>query len=144
MISVATVIMEIVGLLPGGPFTFLHADKPEQNLDDDATFPICYMDFYVVTDDKLHQSGAITEEYAVTLFWGMKSELDWKSNQHDTDCCVPMMATSRKFITLCQKDSRIREVKSSKRRKVKNFFDVNTSGVLQEIRLTFVDGNSIC
>lgn len=142
--TISQTIKEIIENLPGYNFTFLSADKSEQNLFDDIVFPIAYLDFPIESNDTLHKSGSLTAEYTIKILFGMKSELDWFTDKHETDCIEPMRNAARKFITAMQLDSRIKEVKSSKRLDVKNIFDVNMSGCILTITFTVADSNSIC
>jgi len=136
-------IKQLAEAMPQG-LKFLHEDKPGQNLADDAEFPICYLDFPIGSDDSLPKSGIIIAEYVLVILFGMKSELDWTVDQHETNCIEPMRTAARQFLIRLQNDNSIREVKSAKRLDIKNFLDVNISGCVLTVTLTLVDANSIC
>ena len=137
-------INQIVLAMSGYDFTFLHADKPEQNLGDDVTGDIAYLDFPIESADTLHKTGAITAEYEIKILFARKSELEWTTDQHETDCIEPMRTAARKFITALQNDNEIKSVISSRRLDVKNIFDANMSGCIATIKLIVMDANAIC
>jgi len=140
-----TIVEYIESVLTGMSegFTFLYADKPEQNLQDDANFPIAYMD-YLGSDDTPHKTGALTSEYQLNIFFGVKSELDWTTLQHEQNGNAPMRVAAKKFINLLQTGNFFREIKAFKRKDVKNVYDVNITGCLLTVNVTLIDVTPNC
>lgn len=124
-------------------FTVLYADRSEQNLQDETLFPIMFID-PIKSDDGLPKTGIVIAKYPLSIFFGKKSEMDWTTIQHETECNAPMRNAARRFITAMQNDSFFRSVTSAQRQDVKNIFDVNISGCLLTVNVEIVDADSIC
>ena len=145
--TLVSLIAEIIGQLDqvnGNDYLFLHGDKAEQNLNDDTSFSVAYLGFPIESKDTLHKTGAITSVTPIEIYFGMKSEQDWTTQQHENESVEPMRSGAREFIIRCMKDQRIKEIKMNSRMDVKCFLDVCTSGCLLRCEITLVDVNSIC
>lgn len=139
--SALTIISEAVASLEEG-FQFLYAGYPEQNLNDDADFPVAYL--MPLSSLDTATISVVNAKYQVAIYLGGKSNPDWTLQQHEDNCIEPMRQASLKLIVAFQKDSRIKQVTLKKRDVVINKDDVNTSGIWLECELLIVESAPIC
>ena len=141
--TLVQIIADIISQM-NDDFTFLHGDKAEQNLSDDTTFPIAYLGFPIKSKETMPKSGILISETPIEIYFGMKSENDWTTDQHETNCIATMRLARKEFIVRCMKDTRLREVVPTETLDVKLFLDVITSGCLFSMNVKTVDATSIC
>lgn len=141
--SALTIISEAVASLDEG-FQFLYAGYPEQNLNDDADFPVAYLMPLNTLDDLPKYGGVINAKYQVAIYLGELSKPEWSLQQHDDNCIEPMRQASLKLISAFVKDNRIKEVRLKNRNVIINKDDVNTSGIWLECELTMTEQLSLC
>ena len=97
---------------------------------------IVYLDQPITTDYQLTAGGFIGEFYPITLFFMLKSELDWLPEEHEVNCIEPANNAVRQFISLCQNANElINEVSDPSALEFYNLLDVNVSGKSLTIKL---------
>ena len=63
---------------------------------------LIYLDQPITTEYQLTAGGYIGEFYPITLFFMLKSELEWLPSEHDSECIEPANNAIRQFISICQ------------------------------------------
>jgi len=97
---------------------------------------IVYLDQPITTDYQLTAGGYIGEFYNISLFFMLKSELDWLPAEHDFNCIEPANNAIRQFISICQAANElIDEVSDPSAVEFINLLDVNVSGKILTIKL---------
>lgn len=115
---------------------------------DEAAFPVVCFDLPDV-DYILPKSGAILEEYPLTVFVAYKSELDWTGSQHE-DAIEKANTATRELLSLINnsKDvngNRTLEItKVGRGKRVKCAFDVCCSGILVPLTIKPSIFKSVC
>ncbi len=106
---------------------------------------IVYLDQPITTEYQLTAGGYIGEFYAITLFFMMKSDLEWLPAEHDEKCIGPANLAIRQFISLCQdRNDLIDEVDNATALEFINMLDVNVSGKSLNINLKIKVNASVC
>ena len=106
---------------------------------------LIYLDQPITTEYQLTAGGYIGEFYPITLFFMLKSELDWLPTEHDTECIEPANNAIRQFISICQsRNDLIDEVSDPSALEFINLLDVNVSGKSLTIKLKPRINNSVC
>lgn len=144
--NIKTIVKDIVAGLDT-PGTFKIGWKSFQNFkaDNEAVFPLRYLDTPIVSEDSLKQTGYVEEDYRLTIGFLDNTEEGLTSTPEQVDVTIQQqMAQSRQFITRCQNSELIHFVKSSKRTEIINIFDTSLSGIILEIVLTPFNNNEGC
>ena len=106
---------------------------------------LIYLDQPITTEYQLTAGGYIGEFYPITLFFMLKSELEWLPTEHDTECIEPANNAIRQFISICQsRNDLIDEVSDPSALEFINLLDVNVSGKSLTIKLKPRINNSVC
>ncbi len=106
---------------------------------------LIYLDQPITTEYQLTAGGYIGEFYPITLFFMLKSELEWLPTEHDTECIEPANNAIRQFISICQsRNDLIDEVSGPSALEFINLLDVNVSGKSLTIKLKPRINNSVC
>jgi hypothetical protein len=106
---------------------------------------LIYLDQPITTEYQLTAGGYIGEFYPITLFFMLKSELEWLPTEHDTECIEPANNAIRQFISICQdRNDLIDEVSDPSAYEFINLLDVNVSGKSLTIKLKPRINNSVC
>jgi len=131
------VALVFAGLTDPANHTFRIGWKTFQNFkaDEEAVFPLRYLDTPIVGNDSLKQSGLIETDFPLTIGFLDKTKLDATPEEHDV-IIQEQRRQSTIFITACQNSSLIHFVKTVKRTEIVNIFDLNLSGIILEITLT--------
>ena len=106
---------------------------------------LIYLAQPITTEYQLTAGGYIGEFYPITLFFMLKSELEWLPTEHDTECIEPANNAIRQFISICQsRNDLIDEVSDPSALEFINLLDVNVSGKSLTIKLKPRINNSVC
>lgn len=106
---------------------------------------LIYLDQPITTEYQLTAGGYIGEFYPITLFFMLKSELEWLPTEHDTECIEPANNAIRQFISICQdRNDLIDEVLDASALEFINLLDVNVSGKTLTIKLKPRINASVC
>jgi len=128
----------------GDSFRFYHGDENDINLEtDEQTFPFVALLSPVKNKNITVASGAIYEKYILHLFFLYKSELDWNPEEHEVVIQKARLAKNQ-FLSILNKDSRIRSFEESDSIEVFNKTDVNLSGIYLMLSATPQINNSVC
>lgn len=124
---------------------FYHGSTQFQNLiADEQTLPALYLDQPIINDYNLSSSGYISATYPIKLMFLYKSELDYTTTQHDTNCIQPAEAKIREFISRCQENTSIDLITNINGFEFINIFDCNTSGKGLNITIQLNNTDSVC
>jgi len=105
----------------------------------------CFLDQPITTEYQLTAGGYIGEFYNITIFFMLKSELDWTPEEHDEFCIEPANNAIRQFIAILQNaNDIIDEVSSPTSLEFINLLDVNVSGKSLTIKLKPRINASVC
>lgn len=128
-----SIIADVVAELTATPF-FLHGTKSWQNLKSDQidlSNGIVYLDEPITSDDTLEISDALTERYAIKMFFGEKVE---QKQMFDFDehhaVALDMRAVRRQFINKLKYRPEIDSITNVKTVEWLNEFMANISGVV--------------
>jgi hypothetical protein len=141
---IVTVLSDITGSLSTLPApTFYHAEQYEQNVNDEASLPLIYLEHPVKATDTILPQGGQEPTYTVNLFFLDKSNLsdDISTRQVIVDA---MYAIKREFIIRLNQDSRVKAIKSVSYLEVYNVLDINLDGLLVTLVVTLNDGAPVC
>ena len=106
---------------------------------------IAFLDQPITTEYQLTAGGYIGEFYPITLFFMMKSELDWTPEQHEENCIDPCNNAIRQFISICQdRNDLIDEVSNATALEFINLLNVNVSGKSLNINIKPRINASVC
>jgi hypothetical protein len=112
------------------------ANLVEDEFDFAAGKGLVYLDQPITTDYQLTAGGFIGEFYPITLFFMLKSELEWLPMEHEINCIEPANLAVRQFISICQdRNDLIDEVSDASALEFINLLDVNVSGKSLQIKL---------
>jgi hypothetical protein len=115
---------------------------------DETKFPAVCFDMPKV-EYNLPKSGFIGEKYPITIYVCYKSELDWTGLQHEVVIEKANTAT-RELITRLQnyKDADgnrlIDNIEFVGADRVKNVFNVNTSGIMLQLKIQPTINKAVC
>lgn len=133
----------------GDSFQSIFGSADWQNLDaDEAVFPIIGYDLPKVKYT-LPKSGFIGETYPLTVYVAYKSELEWTGAQHEVVIEKANVAC-REFISRLQgyKDGNgnrlIDSIEFVDADRVKCVFNVCTSGIMLQLKITPTVNQSVC
>ena len=131
-------------------FGFNHGASHWQNLlNDEYDFGdfdgVVFLDQPITTEYQLTAGGYIGEFYPVTLFFMMKSELDWTPQEHEANCIDPTNNAVRQFISICQsRTDLVDEITTPTALEFVNLLDVNVSGKSLSIKIKPYINKSVC
>ena len=106
---------------------------------------LVFLDQPITTDYQLTAGGFIGEFYPITLFFMLKSELEWLPAEHDLECIEPANNAIRQFISICQdRNDLIDEVSDPSALEFINLLDVNVSGKSLTLKLKLRNYPGVC
>jgi len=136
-------IVEQIATEMGLPF--YHGNTQFQNLiADEQSLPAVYLDQPITNNYNLSESGYVSATYPIKLIFLYKSELDWTTTQHDTNCIQPAEIEIREFISRCQLNDSIDSIDSMTAYEFINIFDCNVSGKGLDITIQLNNTDSTC
>ena len=131
-------------------FGFNHGGSHWQNLlNDEYDFGdfdgVVFLDQPITTEYQLTAGGYIGEFYPVTLFFMMKSELEYTPQEHEANCIEPANDAVRQFISICQsRGDLVDEISDPTALEFTNLLDVNVSGKSLSIKIKPYINKSVC
>lgn len=149
---IISIIEQLVAQLDvnGVTYDFNHGASHWANLlNDEFEFSdskgIVFLDQPITTEYQVTAGGYIGEFYPVTLFFMLKSEMDYTPQEHEVNCIEPANNAVRQFISICQdRNDLIDEVSSPTALEFINLLDVNVSGKSLSIRLKPRINTGVC
>ncbi len=147
--NIIDILYENIALL-ANPFTPLYEDMPGFNLKADAiSGDIAWIAFPIESPIRQTKGGAFEPTRPINIFFCKKTDLgdptkdSTKPIDHST-VCYNMELICEKFLTLLQKDSRIREVSEASTKHRKNQTDSNLTGCVLSVKLKQLPNSSVC
>lgn len=106
---------------------------------------IVFLDQPITTEYQLTAGGYIGEFYPITLFFILKSELEYTPQDHELNCIEPANNAIRQFISICQsRDDLIDEISTPTALEFTNLLDVNVSGKSLSIKIKPRINTGVC
>ncbi len=133
----------------GVKYAFNHGQQHWANLvNDEFDFGdeqgVVFLDQPITTEYQLTQGGYIGEFYPITLFFMLKSELEYTPQEHEVNCIEPANNAIRQFISICQSSDLIDEILNPTALEFTNLLDVNVSGKSLSIKIKPRINASVC
>lgn len=149
---IISVIEHIVNQLDvdGVKYGFGHGGSHWSNLvNDEFDFGefqgTCFLDQPITTEYQLTAGGYIGEFYPVTIFFMIKSEMDWTPQEHEEKCINPANNAVRQFISICQsRTDLIDEIQNPTALEFINLLDVGVSGKSLTIKIKPRINSGVC
>jgi hypothetical protein len=140
---IISVVEQLVAQLDvaGIKYGFGHGASHWANLVNDeyefgGTQGMVFLDQPITTEYQLTSGGYIGEFYPITLFFMLKSELDWTPQEHEENCIDLANDAIRQFISICQsRTDLVFEVLNPTALEFINLLDVNVSGKSLSIKI---------
>lgn len=139
------IIKDIIPLLTGPP-AFVHGTEGWLNIVADKTGlkkGLVYLDQPLESEDSLHKSGYLEENYFLRMFFLKKSKLSWTPIEHN-EVISEMRTLRAEFVSKLSANSSIRSIERVATMDVMNILDVNLSGTIVEIGVIPFNNYSSC
>ena len=105
----------------------------------------CFLDQPITTEYQLTAGGYVGEFYPITIFFMLKSELDWTPEEHEEFCIELANDAIRQFISICQsRTDLLFSIESPTALEFINLLDVNVSGKSLSIKMKPQINKSVC
>ena len=143
---IVNVIQSVVASLTPSAPAFYHAEQFEQNLNDDATFPMVYLEHPIKGKDLTpNNSPALAHsiEYTLNIFFLDKTNLDDTILDRQT-IIDAMLALKRQFVVRLCNHSAVKTLGVVEHTEVYNVLDLNLDGVWTTLTVTLYDKDAVC
>lgn len=146
MQAIETTIENIVKALTTDSYSFYYGKKFDQNYQvDEMVLPCVLLDTPLISNDNIPKFGTYIEPVVdIALVIGYKHSTD------DNNIELPILkakawSAAKEIVNRLRRDTdNVKTVTNMKRTDFTNVFDVNLSGCMLEIRVTFKDDSSSC